>query len=450
MDLRLQHIRRYFVGAMTLASFVPASVFAQSLDCAKAATAVEHAICDNSDIAQLDTSLGNELKDLIAARPESRSAVLADERRWLRERDRRCTSDGANQKLHDCLTAEYSSRIEQISQRARGTSRPRTELCQVIADRYRPLAHSHPGENPIGVLVRTPKSGVQLAAAPETVWHPATDLVKWAATQSPPFSMSPELIESLQSYEQEGGAGDRIKAPGVDFYSITRTQGSMGCADSRSFVVQGGVAVPAQTPGESDDDDDGQCSTGVAFGKINDSSVAIIEDYNWRPGMTAGVDVWTWTGHGFEAACAVSLSYKPQFSRRTLNDWGETCSGNDCNALRDASFKLAESAEADAEALKVSSVERLNDAQRAQFQVMQQAFEARSREPSSNDAFSVPFLHDERLYIASVGHFAIGWRDFADWSVILETLEGGELKRAGAFAVGTWKGDLADVGVSAK
>lgn len=166
--------------------------------------------------------------------------------------------------------------------------------------------------------------------------------------------------------------------------------------------------------------------------------------------MSAKVDLWTWTGHGFAAACSVSLGYTPRFSRKTFNSWGEACSGSDCDALRDASFKLAESVEADAEEVKASSIERLTDVQRKQFQVMQQAFAATTREPSSNDAFSIPFLHNDRLYLASVGHFSIGWRDYADWSVMFATLDEGKLTPRGAFAVGVWKGDLEYVSVSAQ
>lgn len=222
----------------------------------------------------------------------------------------------------------------------------------------------------------------------------------------------------------------------------------MGCADSLSFVVRGGVAVPAPTPGESAAV--GQCDTGVLYGTIDDSSVAMIQNYNWGPGMNAKVDLWTWSGHGFAAACSVSLGYKPQFSRKTISTWGETCSGSDCDALRDASFKLAESAETDGEELKASSIEPLSEAQRKQFQVMEQAFAAKPREPSSNDAFNIPFLHNGRLYLVSVGHFSIGWRDFEDWSVMFATLDAGTLTPRGAFAVGTWKGDLEYVSVTAK
>ena len=84
------------------------------------------------------------------------------------------------------------------------------------------------------------------------------------------------------------------------------------------------------------------------------------------------------------------------------------------------------------------------------FRSMDQIFGAQDREPSSNDAFSIPFLYHDRLYLASIGHFAIGWRDYADWSVLIEEFEDGKLIPRGAFPVATLKGDLIDATVTAR
>ena len=81
---------------------------------------------------------------------------------------------------------------------------------------------------------------------------------------------------------------------------------------------------------------------------------------------------------------------------------------------------------------------------------MKETFESQEREPSSNDPFTIPFLHDDRLYLASIGHFAIGWRDFADWSVIFASFDDAKLTPRGAFSVGTWKGDLESVSITEK
>lgn len=320
-------------------------------------------------------------------------------------------------------------------------------LCQVIADRYRPLANSHPGEAPLDVLVASPASGLQLASTVAADLRSA-GLGAWAAAQKPPFSISPALLEAVRQYQDEGGSAQLVKATGVPFFSFSGVQGSMGCSFSQSFVVRGGVAFPSDSPGEPGEE--GACDTGAVYGTIDATPVAMIQKYDWRPGMKASIDLWKWDGEGFDYECEVDLTYKPRFSEKTLNPWGETCVGDDCGELRRASFKLAEAAEADPQQLEDRSLGRVSAKQKEQFDAMKQLFAARRREPSSNDPFSIPFVFHDHLYLASIGHYAIGWRDFADWSVLFAELEDGKLITRGEFSVGTRKGDLENVSVTEK
>src|SRR5437870_3463711 len=96
-------------------ALIPAAAQAQSFDCAKAASPVEHLICANPELAALDKSLGEAIKGAMAAAPGRRDVLLAEERRWLVERDRQCKiEDGATPSATgslSCLTALYRSRI---------------------------------------------------------------------------------------------------------------------------------------------------------------------------------------------------------------------------------------------------------------------------------------------------------------------------------------------------
>jgi uncharacterized protein len=56
----------------------------------RASTPVEHRICNDKVIADLDVSLARELKNAIAATPDKRKSLLEDERRWIADRDRQC------------------------------------------------------------------------------------------------------------------------------------------------------------------------------------------------------------------------------------------------------------------------------------------------------------------------------------------------------------------------
>jgi hypothetical protein len=179
---------------------------------------------------------------------------LAGEREWLSERDHDCPATTLTfEPFHLCLIDAYQKRIAAFSpatslelkqERAREFEK-KTRLCKTIADAYRPLANAHPGEAPLEVLEKLPDSPIKLASKFETMQQPGTQLPSWAAAQKPPFTLSPDLQKELEQYGQMvGGVGTLIKALGVDFYKISRIQGSMGCSDDLSFVVREGIAFP--------------------------------------------------------------------------------------------------------------------------------------------------------------------------------------------------------------
>jgi uncharacterized protein len=440
---------RCLTGAILAGTLSASAARPQSFDCDQAKSDIEMAICRSSNLAALDVQLAGTLGKLISAQPDRRAALLSDERRWLRERDQRCKPQVAGQTLEACLTAEYSARIAELNRGASVAAKSRTAVCQLIADRYRPQAHSHPGEAPLEVLVHTPNSGVELVSKSDSVLHPSSDLVSWAAQQTPPFKLSSDMLHALQLYEQLGGGGALYKAPGIPFYSLTRVEGSMACSNSLSFVIDGGVASLVTTPGESNGDD-GSCDTAARYGTVDATPVAMVQNYDYRPGMSASLDVWTWQGRQFESACEVRLQYKPHFGANTLNSWGETCAGADCNELRAAAFRLAEAAETDPETLQAQSLKTLTDPQRAQFALIAQAFDAERRDPSADNAINVPLIHRDRVYLASIGNFTIGWREYADYSVVFASLDDGKLTVRGSFAVGTWKGDVESISIAEK
>ncbi|HEY6619781.1 MAG TPA: lysozyme inhibitor LprI family protein [Steroidobacteraceae bacterium] len=435
----------------------PGWAMALSFDCAKASTPTELALCADTRLWGLDNDLGKAVKRELSRHPDKRALILAQEREWLSQRDRDCPAATLSaEPFHLCLIDAYKKRMAAFSpatplelkqERAREFEK-KTHLCKTIADAYRPLANAHPGQAPLEVLAKSADSPLKLASRFQTMQHPATDLGVWAAAQKQPFALSPDLQKELKQYGQIGdGVGTLVKALDVDFYTIGRMLGSMGCADDLSFVVRKGIAFPATNP---EDSTEGACGSGASFATIAGFPAAIEQTYDWRPGMTASLDIWTWDGEGFTAACQVALKYKPRLTAKTLNDWGETCEGRDCDELRAASFKLAAAAEANVDALQKRSLDALTAKQKEQFAAMKEAFESQARDPSSDDAVSLPFMHHDQLYLASIGSYSIGWRVFADWSVTFSSWDDAKLTPRGSFSVGTWKGDLESVSIMEK
>jgi uncharacterized protein len=445
---RLLRTSKRVLGGILILCVMPSLADAQSFDCRRAASSIEVAICADKELAALDSQLAADFKALISTEPKKRDTLVDDERKWLHDRDQRCSQEGEATSLQSCLTAMYLGRMTRVAQEATDTPDLRGfhSSCQKIIERYSPLANRHPGEAPLTVLANAPGSGLKLTEQTVGDTVAAADFPAWAAAQKPPFVVSQVLLHVLKEYEDTGNPGALVRVPGTDFYSFTRANGSMGCSDSQSFRVLGGFAFPWATPGEPSGE--GSCDIGAEYATLDGTPLAIVQDYNWRPGMTASLDVWRWSGRDFSNECQVSLSYKPRFTKETLNDWGEICEGSACEELRRAAFKLAAATEADPSALKDGSLDPLTPAQREEFKAMAETFESQPRDPTSNDAFSIPFFDAGHLYLVSIGHQSIGWRDFADYSVLFLELKNGKLIRRGAFSVGTQKGDLDGIAAS--
>ena len=87
-------------------AFGLAATPALALDCAKALTATEHAICNSPSLRQADrdlTRLYGQVRGAIAAR--ARPALLRQQKDWLNKRDSRCG------RVTACLVAAYQRRI---------------------------------------------------------------------------------------------------------------------------------------------------------------------------------------------------------------------------------------------------------------------------------------------------------------------------------------------------
>jgi hypothetical protein len=51
-------------------------------------------------------------------------------------------------------------------------------------------------------------------------------------------------------------------------------------------------------------------------------------------------------------------------------------------------------------------------------------------------------VFDGRVFLATVGHFTIGWRVFSDWKVSVETGEADHTREIARFAIGMTQGPI--------
>lgn len=76
-----------------------------SVDCGKAKSPTERAICNDEELREMDRTLGNTYRLILAkAAPNEQPVIKSDEQRWIVERDARCANDS------DCIRSYLQAR----------------------------------------------------------------------------------------------------------------------------------------------------------------------------------------------------------------------------------------------------------------------------------------------------------------------------------------------------
>jgi uncharacterized protein YecT (DUF1311 family) len=113
-DFVLSPIRRLALAA-TLAPALLSSAPAFALDCSRATTASEQAICADGAARDADMALGKVFETARSAMPANeRTALVAAERRWIERRDANCAT-ATGSALSACLRDETNARIAYLT-----------------------------------------------------------------------------------------------------------------------------------------------------------------------------------------------------------------------------------------------------------------------------------------------------------------------------------------------
>jgi uncharacterized protein len=252
----------------------------QAIDCQKASTNVEHAICRDTGIFALDRELTQAFHRVLESHPNERDSMLIDERHWIAARNASCSPLGDDAaKMRDCLEEAYREQLDVVRRKdsalpAGASTGSRVAACKGLLDRYRPLANTHPGERPLAVLAQAGAAGFELTGRGDTILHPASDLLSWAKGQQPTVSISAQLSESLAS---DNNGGMLQKAPGVSFFMLNRLEGSAACDSSVFFFVKDGIALPSKQPF---DDAEDNCPNGGVFASLDSVPLYVRENYD--------------------------------------------------------------------------------------------------------------------------------------------------------------------------
>ena len=465
--------RLAFLIALTLA---PSPLASQGFDCAKAQTPVEKLICAAPEIGALDKTLNAAVQARLAAAPHERGEFIADSRRWLAARDKACPvpdgplSAGSRSAAIACLAKSYRARLDAIAAiPSAQTTAPDTDkaLCHRLAEIYRGVLAARTNElreteallnqSPFGLLASTPNAGVTRATAATALQETSPQaLDRWGRGQTPPVRFPAKVKREIL------GLGSSAiltidHAPGTNFYTASQVQGTAHCVYTTAFTVSDGVAYRSAKALWSDQPGD-SCGVDQFFGVVDGRTVAV-QDYEspYEPSLAARLTLKAWAKNAFGPACGVSFDFDPVFADLASEPGQEPdqkCDSDACVKLKPAALALVKAVQRDPLAARKDAISRLSSAQRMTFAAMEKAAQDIRGEVPSPDApanpasyldqspLLLPLLHQDDVYLASVGHYTIGWRIYPDWSVKLEKLDHDKLTMIGTAAVAMRRGAL--------
>ena len=173
--------------------------------------------------------------------------------------------------------------------------------------------------------------------------------------------------------------------------------------------------------------------------------------------LASGLTLKVWDKQAFGPSCSIAFDYDPAFVDTTsepAQEPDQKCDSAACVALKPAAMALVEAVQHDPLAAHRNAVAALSAAQRMMFETMaKQAQDNRGEvqppEAPANPAsyldqspLLLPLLHQGEVYLASIGHYTIGWRIYPDWSVNLDKLDHDQLTSIGTAAVAMRRGAL--------
>ena len=447
---------------LTIGCLIPVLVDGQSFDCRKAATSVEHAICKDDGLKELDIKLARELKYAEAAQPEHRKDLISEQRRWLIMRNKQCL--GAEPEFSgqtsDCLANLYGTRISELSAASRdGAVKASTAICRKLFDRYKPLAGFSAGGSPIHVLRKAQGSGVFIADSVGVSIGADDSLADWVK-HAVSVDMDDDLAKTLDSngIMLSAGIGTLERLPNTDFYVLDVVQGTGYCHSPVYFQVAHGRARAATDPPGFGGDDVGACLVARNFGLVDDVPV-YIEEAGASIELNSEFKVASWIGDRFAGACKVEIEYAPGFTTEANGNWQNVCEGADCDTLKGAAYKFATSVQKNTERAVVDAGSALSPEQKAEFGTIVKLLNDRDRTEDASPTLDpgaildmnplrLPFIIHSHIYVASIGHFTIGWRQSLDWSVVFETVENGAIVTKAQFGVGMFNDTVTDVSIT--
>jgi len=223
-------------------------------------------------------------------------------------------------------------------------------------------------------------------------------------------------------------------------------------------------------PGSAEDDIGGSCGLTRSFAAVDGLPVVIDDSLDAGPSLAATLTLTPWGGDKWLKPCEANFVFAPHFDfDKTWNDWPglnnwekNECGSGGCGRFQRAALDLVRQTQRDRAGAESHFLAALTGPQREAYQRLKRGADRPdpdSAQADGDDApkpktaagltetspLLLPMLVDDHVYLASVGHFTIGWRVFSDWKVTVETEDADTTREIARFAIGMTPGLIVSV-----
>jgi hypothetical protein len=173
-----------------------------------------------------------------------------------------------------------------------------------------------------------------------------------------------------------------------------------------------------------------------------------------------------WIDGKWTPPCQADFVFAPHFGTKNLlndwaglNNWEANYCGTDCEGFQRAALELVRQTQLDAAGAEARLLAAMTSPQREEYQRLKHIADrpdaadlpaggddtkrrAAAAGLTDTSPLLVPMMVDSRVFLATVGHFTIGWRIFSDWKVTVETGEADKTREIARFAIAMTQGPI--------
>ncbi len=320
----------------------------------------------------------------------------------------------------------------------------------------------------IGLIARKSPAGFVAGATRFALTYSRQEFTTRAERLKPPFTPSSELLKALDDLDAEMVV---VGLPGTNIFAANSLGGTARCNSTVFFSILNRRSRLLQGPESWKNDVGGSCGLTRSFASIDGVPFAIDDDLDFGPSLTSTLTLTPWIDGKWMEPCKVNFVFAPHFDTRSmlndwasLNNWEENNCGTDCEGFRRAALALVRQTQLDPVRAEARLLAAMALPQREEYRRLKHiadrpdaaelptgADDAKRRATAAGltdtSPLLLPMIVDNRVFLATVGHFTIGWRAFSDWKVTVETGEADKTREIARFAIGMTKGPIASVAV---